>query len=158
MTHPVTLRPCAGIEEVPTLLEVWKSSSEGRRDLVSAADIDWMAQVLEAVYTGRVRIVVAEEAGNIAGFMVLDSERMHLLWVHHDWRQHGVGRGLLAEAQRQAPGLLVEANEQNLAGLAFYRSCGFEPLPVGDVPHRLPPGRIWLRHSGTEDSHGRMGP
>ena len=51
MEDQIVLREWTSIDEVPNLLDVWKSSVERRLDFLSAADLDAVAAALESVYS-----------------------------------------------------------------------------------------------------------
>ena len=77
------IRPWSGVEEVPELLDVWRSSVEGRRDFLSVNDLNSVASTLETVYAQRALVYVAQLGTQIVGFMAMGDERVELLWVHH---------------------------------------------------------------------------
>lgn len=73
------------------------------------------------------------------------------LWVHEDWRRHGLGQRLLAEAEtqaraRQCVGLYVDTFDAGAA--TFYERAGFETFGRIDG---FPPGhaRIFLHKKLT---------
>lgn len=47
MDEALVLRELASIDEVPDLLDIWRSSVERRGDFLSAADIDAVATALD---------------------------------------------------------------------------------------------------------------
>ncbi|MGO2053885.1 GNAT family N-acetyltransferase [Arthrobacter sp. MYb211] len=124
--HSLRIRPWTGIEEVPELLDVWRSSVEGRLDFLSAADLTSVASTLETVYAQRAEIFVAHLGAQVVGFMAMDERRVELLWVHHEHRQQGIGRALAAFALSSCAEIEMVLNAQNIAGLEFFRRCGFE--------------------------------
>ncbi|WP_313812694.1 GNAT family N-acetyltransferase [Glutamicibacter sp.] len=151
MEDLLVLRDWSSIDEVPELLDVWRNSVEGGRDLLSAADIDAVAAALEAVYTLQVRVRIAEIGDRIVGFSAFSPERIQLLWVVHHDRHQGIGSRLLKDMLELAPGLCVQINGQSRETLEFFTDHGFEKDPAKD-PGR-DPVRIDLRHvpSGARD-------
>lgn len=125
--HSLSIRPWTGIEEVPELLDVWRSSVEGRLDFLSASDLTSVASTLETVYAQRAEVFVAHLGAQVVGFMALGDRRVELLWVHHQHRQHGIGRALADFARSRCAEIEMVLNAQNAAGLEFYKHCGFEP-------------------------------
>ncbi|WP_054820695.1 hypothetical protein [Arthrobacter sp. JCM 19049] len=72
----ISTREIATVDEVPGLLEIWRASAATGRELVSAADMDRLAQALEAVYLGNARVVVAEREGQVVGSLALERARL----------------------------------------------------------------------------------
>ncbi|HJX77772.1 GNAT family N-acetyltransferase [Glutamicibacter sp.] len=142
------IRPWSGVEEVPELLDVWRSSVEGRRDFLSASDLNSVASTLETVYAQRSLVYVAQLGTRIVGFMSMGDERVELLWVHHEHRHAGVGRALVAFAYSKQNNVQMVVNAQNAAGIDFFRSCGFE-LSAEEKLSTGPAAKISLRHSGV---------
>ncbi|MHC4090082.1 MAG: GNAT family N-acetyltransferase [Planctomycetota bacterium] len=70
-------------------------------------------------------ILVAEEDGPIRGVATLKDDMVDLIWVAIESRGHGIGRALLAEAEKALleRGIQVgrlECFEQNARAIAFY--------------------------------------
>lgn len=141
------IRPCSGVEEVPELLDVWRSSVEGRRDFLSVSDLNSVASTLETVYAQRCTVYVAQRGTNIVGFMAMGEERVELLWVHHEHRHGGVGSALAAFAYSKRTDVEMVVSAQNAAGIDFFRSCGFETRS-GEPLNTEPAANILLRHVG----------
>lgn len=110
----------------------------------------WRAQLPEIATGGR-RLLVAEDAGRLAGCVVLTFApqpnaphrgEVTKMLVHSAQRRRGIGRALLgaAEAAARAAGrtLLLLDTEAGSAGEALYRACGW--CWVGAIPgHALRP-------------------
>lgn len=140
------IRPWSGVEEVPELLDVWRSSIEGRRDFLSVNDLNSVASTLETVYAQRSLVYVAQLGTQVVGFMAMGDERVELLWVHHEHRHAGVGRALAAFAHSKQTNVQMVVSSQNTAGIDFFRSCGFEPLTEEKLSTG-PAANILLRHA-----------
>jgi GNAT superfamily N-acetyltransferase len=106
------------------------------------ANPDAIELPLEQITGGRT--VVAESAGQLLGFSVVlprddgDAE-LDGLFVEPAYWRHGIGRALVAQAERiartdGAVNLWVTANTR---ALGFYTSCGF--VTVGEVATRFRP-------------------
>lgn len=152
----ISTREIVTVDEVPGLLEIWRASAATGRELVSAADMDRLAQALEAVYLGNARVVVAEREGQVVGTLALEGARLCLLWVHHEHRRRGVGRALIGHAQALSFELQVEVGQPEHAVAAFLRAVGFAPAETTDgAPHGTV---LRLAVSGSDPSgdSGRM--
>jgi ribosomal-protein-alanine N-acetyltransferase len=84
------------------------------------------------------RVIVAEERGALAGFVILDVQGsveggvgyVVTLDVAPSFRRRGVGRALMVEAEEQARragcrAMLLHVFAGNLAAMRFYESMGF---------------------------------
>lgn len=144
MDEALVLRELASIDEVPDLLDIWRSSVERRRDFLSAADIDAVATALEAIYSQSVTVRIAQQGQRIMGFAAWSDTRIELLWVRHSDRHKGVGRVLLEAIVAHTPGISVHLDCQRQPAISFFGDCGF--LAVDGGPE-LVPQRITLRHT-----------
>ncbi|MGH3654549.1 GNAT family N-acetyltransferase [Glutamicibacter sp.] len=143
MEEVLVLRELVSVDEVPDLLDIWRSSVERRGDFLSAADIDAVAVALEVVYSQAVTVRIAQQGQRIVGFAAWSATRIELLWVRHSDRQKGVGRILLDAIIASTPGISIHLDCQRQPAIAFFADCGFEPVPGG--PEALPQ-RVVLRH------------
>ncbi len=112
--------------DVPALVNIDRQSSESpwtESQFRSACDADGSSQVL-----------VAEQAGQIAGFavyqQVLDEVSLHTIAVARNWRRTGVGRILMAamlehSRAQGASRCLLEVRVSNTAAIALYRAFKF---------------------------------
>lgn len=149
MNEMVVIRDWASIEEVPDLLDVWRSSVEGGRDFLSAADIDAAAAALEVVYSQQVTVKVALIGPEIVGFAAWSERQIELLWVSHHYRQRGIGGALLDNVVSSTPSIGIRINAQNQASLAFFSNHGFEvERPASPLESAA---RIWLNHVQVGD-------
>ena len=77
----------------------------------------------------RARSWVAEEAqAGVVGFLTMLRDRPYVdhLFVQHDWRFCGVGRGLLETARTEAgEPLELDVDEQNVRGRKAYLAMGW---------------------------------
>ncbi|GGL74128.1 GNAT family N-acetyltransferase [Glutamicibacter protophormiae] len=144
MTEMLVLRDWTSVEEVPELLDVWRNSAEGGRDFLSAADVDAVANALEAVYSQRVSVRIAQLGKDIVGFAAWSETRIELLWVRHHDRHQGVGSALLKDILTLCPATTIQINGQNANTLTFFLDHGFEIEKAAEQADPL--ARIRLRH------------
>ncbi|MFJ2620610.1 GNAT family N-acetyltransferase [Glutamicibacter sp. NPDC087344] len=150
MSEMLSLRDWTSVEEVPELLDVWRNSVEGGRDFLSAADVDAVANALEAVYSQRVSVKIAQLGTEIVGFAAYSATQIELLWVRHHDRHHGVGSALLKNILSRCPGTTIQINGQNANSLSFFLDHGFAVDQVADGTDPL--ARIQLRHVNVSAS------
>lgn len=75
---------------------------------------------------------------NLASFRAVDSCNIHDVYVTENARGRGIARSLMTLAEDHASALgcgrmTLEVNAGNTAGLALYRSLGYD-VPEGDLP------------------------
>lgn len=144
MSERLVLRNWTSVEEVPELLDVWRNSVEGGRDFLSAADVDAVANALEAVYSQRVSVRIAQLGKEIVGFAAWSETQIELLWVRHHDRHHGVGSALLNDILALCPAACIQINGQNASTLSFFLDHGFQIEKEAEHTDQL--ARIQLRH------------
>jgi putative acetyltransferase len=92
-------------------------------------------------------IRVAERAGELIGFVVIDPRSGYLdqiVVAPQDWGR-GVADALLDEAKRLAPaGITLDVNQENARAIRFYERAGFVHSGAGTNPHS---GRATWRYA-----------
>lgn len=102
----------------PDLDDIWA-------DYIARGDLFVVAEVGPTlVATGAMRAEAADPAGECGRIVRVSVER--------DYRQHGIGRAIVAHLVQAArvsgwTRLLVETNHDWHAAVALYRRCGFQP-------------------------------
>jgi putative acetyltransferase len=120
----VELRPSRGPAEFPRLLAVWRSAVEATHDFLTSEDVEYYAARVPAYLPG-VELTVAVVDGQAVGFSGTGDGELHMLFVHNDFRGHGVGTALLSEVLARYPALVLDVNEQNPQAAGFYARQGF---------------------------------
>lgn len=67
-----------------------------------------------------------DDAGQVVGFIGVEDADVATLFIHPDWRGHGVGRKLMEYAIGTLGANTVDVNEQNEQAVGFYERMGFE--------------------------------
>ena len=70
--------------------------------------------------------------GAVVGFMALDGEELHHLYIHPDYRSQGYGAQLLGMAKEQSPTLRLYTFQKNTRARRFYEFHGFKLVALGD--------------------------
>ena len=143
MEEELVLRELESVEEVPDLLDTWRSSVERRGDFLSAADIDAVAVALEAIYSQSVSIKIAQQGQRIVGFAAWSPTQIELLWVRLSDRQKGVGRVLLDQIIATTPGVSIHLDSQRRHAIDFFGDCGFKLISSDSEASEQ---RVILRH------------
>jgi len=128
------------------VLNAFEAGLTGDRKRERKAAGAYFNELMQRLSRRKGRIVLAEAEGRVVGAMgfsldedaayVTDDVRRHGtvtdLVVHEEWRGHGIGRLLLAEAERltREAGLrrlTIGALAANQKAESLYRAFGFEP-------------------------------
>ncbi|ALQ30280.1 GCN5 family acetyltransferase [Arthrobacter sp. YC-RL1] len=126
MNEHLTLRPVAGSDEYPKLVEIWASAVDATHDFLADADREQIRGKLATEYFPQVRLTVAERDGEPVGFCGTAEGNVEMLFVHAGSSATGVGAALLRHAVAQEGAVAVDVNEQNPQALGFYEHLGFE--------------------------------
>jgi putative acetyltransferase len=105
-------------------LEIWRAAVDATHRFLSPADRAELDDLV-AGYLPQAPMWVAEDAGRVLGFLVLDGSMIEALFVDPAVHGRGVGTALLQHALTLAPHATVDANEQATNALPFYESRGF---------------------------------
>jgi putative acetyltransferase len=102
-----------------------------------AARLDWWRTRWQTELVPSAMIVVAEAAGNLAGFVTVAPATLYLdqIVVAPERWGSGVGVALIAEAKRLSPaGLDLDVNTDNFRAIRFYEKQGFSITGAGVNP------------------------
>lgn len=108
------------------LFEVWQTAVEATHDFVSAVDKIEIAKLVREDYLPVADLDVVVDADGVPlAFMGMTDAEIDSLFVHADARGTGAGRRLVELAFSRFPVVRTEVNEQNVAGVGFWRHMGF---------------------------------
>ena len=102
-----------------------------------AARLDWWRERWRSELAPSAAIVIAEDAGELVGFVTVDPRTLYLdqLVVAPQRWGSGVGAALIAEAKRLSPaGLDLDVNTDNARAIRFYGKQGFVVSGAGVNP------------------------
>ena len=77
-------------------------------------------------------VTVAQNQGQVVGFLARDQEEVCSLYLLSERRGNGYGRALLASAKASSPRLLLRTFVANEAARRFYHRQGFIEIGRGD--------------------------
>lgn len=142
------VRP-ARAEDWPALVALWRRSCEAAYDFLTPGDLDSIGEQVRRLLPEVEELWLAEARGQPVGFLGGAGSHVDMLFVAPEWFRRGVGTLLLAHARRLHGPLTLEVNEDNPAGLAFYRARGFVVTGRSPVDSE---GRPWpLLHLRQKD-------
>jgi len=146
----------ASIEDAPEILEVQRLAYWSEGELYQDFALPPIVQTLEelrAEFHG-FHVLVATTKGKVIGAVrgreQGDNCRITRLFVHPDWRRHGVGARLMAAIEAsfpRTPRFELFTAWKSVANLRFYERLGyrrFEPNDRGTGPRCGDVPEVWL--------------
>ncbi|CAB3661555.1 MULTISPECIES: acetyltransferase [Achromobacter] len=111
------------------LVDIWLRSVRATHTFLTEKEIQAMYPQVLNTDLPSVRVWVCEDdAGEVAGFMGLNGNKVQMLFVDANKRGKGAGRRLLNFARSLHGTLVVDVNEQNPQAHGFYKHYGFEDV------------------------------
>lgn len=112
------------------LLDLWEDSVRASHTFLNNQHIAEIKIEVKAALQSSQNIITATDKKDFLGFVGVEDNKIEMLFVASSAFRKGVGKALLKEALerylKDYPYILVDCNEQNAQGLAFYESLGFE--------------------------------
>ncbi len=110
------------------LLDIWLAASRFGHPFLGEETLVRQRRIVEELYLGQAEIWVAEQAGQVVGFIGLLETFIGGLFV--DPPRHGGGhaRGLVEHAARLKPFLELDVYAANPVARGFYRHLGFKEI------------------------------
>ncbi|WP_269149133.1 glutamine-hydrolyzing GMP synthase [Helicobacter apodemus] len=113
-----------------TLIDLWEDSVRVSHTFLTKQDIAEIKPEVKAALKSSQNIITATDKKDFLGFIGVEKNKIEMLFVASSAFRKGVGKALLKEALerylKDYPYILVDCNEQNTQGLAFYQYLGFE--------------------------------
>ena len=110
-------------------IELWRRSwQEAYPAIAFRQRVDWWRERWRQELVPQARIVIAESAGALAGYVTVDAKTRYLdqIVVAPEHWGAGIAAALLAEAKRLSPaGLDLLVNKDNARAIRFYAKHGF---------------------------------
>ena len=138
MSAAFLLRPYEAARDEDAAIALWlRTWQAAYPDLDFAERLDWWRKRWRDELVAAAQIVIAEDEGEMAGFVTVDPRTLYLdqiVAAPEHWGL-GVGAALIAEAKRISPnGLDLDVNTDNARAIAFYGKCGFAVTGAGKNP------------------------
>lgn len=121
---PITFRPWSP-SDMEACMNIWRAGSDFAHPFLSAAELDADAILVRNIYMPATDITVAEQAGQVLGFIALSDNFIGALFVHPAHHRRGIGARLLDHAAQHHPTLIVEVYAANHSARDFYAETGF---------------------------------
>lgn len=110
------------------LLEIWRRSVEATHEFLTPADVDVIEQDVATYLPQMSDLRVAEEGGQLIGFIAIENDTVEMLFVEALAQGRGIGSALLASVVTGRESIRVAVNEQNPSGRNFYAVKGFTEI------------------------------
>ena len=125
MSSGTVIRP-ATVADHALIAAVWEDAVRATHDFLAEEDIVFFRGFLPEIF-GRLDVRVAEQAGEIAGFVATAERHVEALFVAPALHGQGLGRQLLDHVIGHDPSTAwtVDVNEQNPGATRFYERYGF---------------------------------
>lgn len=113
-------------EEYPRVVDVWEASVRATHHFVTESDIEIFRPLVYDELPHTELACVRDADGKLIGFIGIAEGKIEMLFVHPDYRGHGIGRTLINYALNERGATSVDVNEQNDQAVGFYLWMGFE--------------------------------
>lgn len=114
------------------LLPLWEQSVRVTHHFLQESEILALRPIVQQALLAVPQLAVVWQAGELAGFVGADGDKVEMLFLHPAQRGKGMGRALLQYAVEQWHCTKLDVNEQNEAAAGFYRHMGF--VAIGRSP------------------------
>ncbi|WP_416862835.1 glutamine-hydrolyzing GMP synthase [Helicobacter ganmani] len=118
------------------LLDLWEDSVRVSHTFLTKQHIAEIKVEVKAALQSSQNIITATDKKDFLGFVGVEKNKIEMLFVASSVFRKGIGKALLKEALerylKDYPCILVDCNEQNTQGLAFYKSLGFEKVGMSE--------------------------
>ncbi|KGQ57915.1 GNAT family N-acetyltransferase [Gallibacterium anatis] len=110
------------------LLDLWQASVEATHHFLSAEEIAAIRPYVPEAFKGVEHLFLAEEDGEIIGFMGINGTKLEMLFIAPEQRDKGIGKTLLQHAVVKFGVNSLTVNEQNPQAVGFYQYMGFQTV------------------------------
>ncbi|WP_334093773.1 glutamine-hydrolyzing GMP synthase [Helicobacter typhlonius] len=118
------------------LLDLWEDSVQASHIFLTKQHIAEIKVEVKAALQSSQNIITATDKKDFLGFIGVEKNKIEMLFVASSVFRKGIGKALLKEVLerylKDYPCILVDCNEQNTQGLAFYKSLGFEKVGMSE--------------------------
>ena len=132
------------------VMSSWENASKIAHPFLTEEFLELERYNIPNVYLPNADTWVAENDGQVIGFIALIGSEVGAIFVQPCFQGAGVGWALMNKAQELHGNLEVEVFKDNPIGRKFYSSYGFEYL---EEKHHEPTGKQVLRLKFTKQEH-----
>lgn len=122
-----TVRPYH-INDLESVLAAWESATAVAHPFLTEDFLNQERHNIPNVYLPNAETWVAEQNGNVVGFIALIGNEVGAIFVDATLHNGGIGTALMDKAKDLRGDLEVEVFEANSIGRQFYAKSGFRPL------------------------------
>ncbi|MGE4293630.1 MAG: GNAT family N-acetyltransferase [Desulfovibrio sp.] len=126
------------------ILDIWMEASRSGHPFFDELELQRQRELVATVYLPAAEIWVAEEHGELLGFVGMMDSLVGGLFVAPKHQNKGVGRRLLESMAEKRRPLSVEVFVGNRRARSLYERCGFEFYERGWNDDVFPPQEILI--------------
>ncbi|WP_406661308.1 GNAT family N-acetyltransferase [Methanolobus sp. ZRKC3] len=115
-------------EDLNDVLASWESASRVAHSFLTDEFLEKERHDIPDVYLPNAETWVAEQDGQVIGFITLVSHEVGGIFVKAEFHGTGAGKALMDKARELHGYLEVEVFEKNITGRKFYSRYGFQYL------------------------------
>ncbi len=112
--------------DLGSILSVWENASKLAHSFLSEEFFEKERYNIPNIYIPNADTLVAENEGNVIGFISMINNEIGGLFVDPEFHGVGVGTSLVDKVREIHCNLIVEVFEDNTIGRRFYTSYGFK--------------------------------
>lgn len=114
--------------EVSKLADLWLSTSLKAHDFIPAEYWIENRTLMAEKYLPNAEVYVADNEGNILGFVALVDNHIASIFVDNEKQGKGIGSSLLNYVKKLSTELTLNVYQKNRSSVNFYQSKGFKIL------------------------------
>lgn len=118
--------------DYPRLIEIWESAVIHTHDFLKKEDFLYYKEQLPT-YFQYVTLFGFEKEGCLVGFIGISEGNVEMLFVDNSHRGTGIGKNLILHAINNLQVTKVDANEQNIQAVCFYKHIGFNVVSRSEL-------------------------
>ena len=115
-------------DEIGTAVDIWYEASVKAHDFISEDYWKESKDLMKSKYLPMSEVFVAEQEGEILGFIALVDLYLAAIFVNVERQGQGIGTKLLNHAKGIRNELQLKVYEKNEDSIAFYKSKGFHTI------------------------------
>ena len=112
-------------DDLAGVLSAWESATVVAHPFLTEEFLDQERRNIPELYLPNAETWVAEEDGQVIGFIALIDNEVGAIFVNTEFHHTGAGRALMDKAQELRGSLEVEVFKENAIGRRFYFNYGF---------------------------------